>query len=137
MKLHAACILAVLFLAFGTTTQAQDVASRFQKQHLARTQQMLIQGLAPGNADVQITTVQTIRDLELEFPEESFTALVDPLITLVKSESTNITARLLGLLALDGLHSDKGDLAIMSVMNSTENQIVKALCTALNAKGLR
>lgn len=137
MKFAALYIFAALLFAAGTGLQAQDAPSRFQKQHLVRTQQMLIQGLAPGNAEMQITTTQTIRDIQLEFPDEPFTNLIDPLITLVKLESANVTARLLGLLALDGLHSDKGDIAIMAVMNATENQSVKALCTALTAKGLR
>jgi hypothetical protein len=130
-------ILAFLLAVAGTATQAQELASRYQKQHLQKTEQMLLQGLESGSADIQITTTQTIRDLQMEYPDESFSTLVNPLITLLKNERANVTARILAALALDGLHSDPGDMAVSEVMRYTENTTVKELCTALRAKSLR
>jgi hypothetical protein len=129
--------LLILLLAAGTTTYSQEMASRYRKQHLEKTEKMLIQGLESRDATIQITTAQTIRDLESEFPDQEFSSLINPLVVLVKNESANLTARLLGLLALDCLHSETGDLAIAELMRYTENKSVKDLCTALREKSLR
>jgi hypothetical protein len=131
-------VLAILAIAVsGTIASAQETGSRFRKQHLGKTEIMLAQNLESASADILITTAQTIRDLEDEFPDESFSRLVNPLITLVKNEKANLTARLLGALALDGLHSDAGDIAIADMMRYSENTAMKELCTALHAKSLR
>lgn len=131
-------VLAILAVAVsGTVASAQETGSRFRKQHLGKTEVMLAQNLESASADIQITTAQTIRDLEDEFPDESFSRLVNPLITLVKNERANLTARILAALALESLHSDTGDIAIAEMMRYSENAALKELCTALHAKSLR
>lgn len=129
--------VAVLFSFAAGVAAAQPATTRYSKQHLARTEEMLIHNLESSNADIQITTAQTIRDLENEFPDESFSRLVNPLITLVKNEKANITARILGALALEGLHSDSGDIAIAEMMRYSEQPALQELCKALHAKSLR
>jgi hypothetical protein len=129
-------VATLCFLAAGVAV-AQPVTTRYTKQHLAKTEEMLVHNLESGSADIQITTAQTIRDLENEFPEESFARLVNPLIVLVKNEKANITARILAALALENLHSDAGDIAIAEMMRYSEHPAMQELCKALYAKSLR
>ena len=83
------------------------------------------------------SAAQTGRELEWEFPDESFSGLVIPLMRIVRDESAAEEARILAVLALDGMHSDTGDAAIKTVAGSSSCKTMQDLCKALLVKGER
>ena len=130
-------VITILFIS--AVTPAQSKPSRFAKQHksyflkehLDKTETMLIQALQSHDANMVSSSVQTIRELEQAFPDEAFSTFVDPLSKIVRGENYETQARILSALALDELHSDIGDKAIYEMAKNTSNQSVKDICTAL------
>jgi hypothetical protein len=130
-------VITILFIS--AVTPAQSKPSRFAKQHksyflkehLDKTETMLIQALQSHDANMVSSSVQTIRELEQAFPDEAFSTFVDPLSKIVRGENYGTQARILSALALDELHSDTGDKAIYEMAKNTSNQSVKDICTAL------
>jgi hypothetical protein len=124
-------LLVIVLIVTSSTIQAQDSATRFQKQHLKQTEASLVNALNSASAGMQATAAQTLRQLEWTFPEEEFKSTISPLIQLLKDEKGDTQVRLLTAIALDGLHSDLGDEAIASVAKSSNNKSVQELCAAL------
>jgi uncharacterized membrane-anchored protein YjiN (DUF445 family) len=122
----------VIVLMIATNAvQAQDVNTRFQKQHMKQTEASIVNALNNESAGVQVTAVQTLRQLEWTFPDEEFKSTISPLIRIVKDEKGDTQARILAAIALDGLHSDVGDEAITWTAKSSSNKSVQELCAAL------
>ena len=133
--------IAPSFMAFSQApaqTQAQptlhSAGTRFQKQHLKQTEDMLITGLKSDNPEIQATSAQTIRDLEQLFPEESFDALIIPMRRFLKNEAMETKSRMLVAVALDALHSDDGDAAIAEIAHTSTDAALQQLCKALSIK---
>lgn len=134
-------ISAMLFI----TVNAQDQSTRFEKQHhskfvesnLKQTEAMILKSLESDNIGILASSAQTIRQLELIFPKNNFGSLLDPLMKIVQDENGNIQVRILSALALDGLHSDKGDKAIYDVAKTTNNNSVKDICVALSVESFK
>jgi len=131
-------------ILFAITIQAQSDISRFQEQHntkfnkknLKRTQEMLVKSLESGNPKMKASAAQTLRELEQIFPEESFSAMLNPLIKIVKDEQGETASRILSLFALESLHSDIGDAAIMDLKNATSNETLREICSAMAVKDI-
>jgi len=117
-----------------TKTRSNLQSTRFQKQHMSQTVEMLINSLMESNPSKKATTVQNIRDLEFAYPDEPFSDLLTPLIERLKDEKEVSQVRILSALALDGLHNDTGDQAIVDMSKTSGNQSVKELCSALLIK---
>jgi hypothetical protein len=128
--------LAVCVLLFTAGAQAQEAPSRFQKQHFKRTLTMLIQNLESGHTDIQVSSVQAIREMQMEFPDESFDRLMKPLTTVLKDENGDTILRLLSAMALDAMHTDEGDSLITQLSQSSSNKSLQDQCKALSVKGL-
>jgi len=124
-------LLAIVLMVTTSAIQAQDAATRFQKQHLKQTEASLVNALSSERAGIQATAAQTLRQLEWTFPEQEFKSTISPLIRIVKDERGDTQARLLAIIALDGLHSDLGDEAITMTAKSSSNKSVQELCAAL------
>jgi hypothetical protein len=128
-----------------TSVNAQDQATRFEKQHhskfvksnLKQTEKMILKSLESDNIGILSSSAQTVRQLEMIFPENPFSSLLDPLMKIVKDENGDTQVRILSALALDGLHSDKGDKAIYGVAKNTKNKSVKDVCIALSVESLK
>ena len=103
----------------------------YMKDHLNQTEANLLQSLKSDNISINTSAVQTIRALEEIFPSESFSAYLDPLIAIVQDEKADTQLRLLSAIALDKLHSDKGDMVIYMVAKNTTNESVKILSQSL------
>jgi uncharacterized membrane-anchored protein YjiN (DUF445 family) len=101
---------------------------------MKQTIEMLIQGLNSGNPSIQTSSAQTIRQLEDIYTDLTFDEFITPLMNLVKNENADTQARILSAIALEELHSDKGDEAIEFVANSSSNKSVKDVCAALLVK---
>ena len=129
----------ITLLIISAATPAQSKPSRFSKQHnshflkehLDKTEIMLLKSLESNNANLVSSSVQTIRELEQAFPDEAFSSFIEPLSKIVRDENSETHARVLSALALDELHSDFGDKAIYEVAKNTPNQSVKDICSAL------
>ena len=129
----------ITLLIISAATPAQSKPSRFSKQHnshflkehLDKTEIMLLKSLESNNANLVSSSVQTIRELEQAFPDEAFSSFIEPLSKIVRDENSETHARVLSALALDELHSDLGDKAIYEVAKNTPNQSVKDICSAL------
>lgn len=127
------------------TVNAQDQSTRYEKQHhskftdshLKQSEQMLLKSIESDVVGMASSGVQTLRELEQVFPEYEFSSLLDPLIKIIKDENRDKDLRILSALALDGLHSDKGDQAIYSVSKNTKNNVVKDVCIALSVGSLK
>ena len=61
---------------------------------------------------------------------------INPLVKIVSDENGEISARILSLFALEGLHSDFGDEAIKDLQNSTNNEILLTISRAMFVKGM-
>lgn len=72
-----------------------------------------------------------MRELQQIFPEESFEAMLEPLIKVISNEQGDTVARILALFALEALHSDIGDDAIKDLQNSTSNKTLHEICNAM------
>lgn len=136
--LTAVSILLILFFAnessFSQTQQTRYLKqhkSYFLKEHLQQTEDMLLQALYTESVDMKPSAVQTIRELEEIFPTESFSLFIKPLSDLIQDENAEIQVRILSALALDKLHSDKGDKIIYDVARNTANESLKNICSAL------
>ncbi len=136
-KIIISLLFAVIFLS--GLIYAQDKPSRFLKQHksyfikdhLNQTEKMLLQSLQSNDTNMNSSAAQTIRELEQVFPDETFSLFISPLSDIVQNEKADTQSRILSALALDELHSDKGDAIIYEVAKFTNNQSVKDICNAL------
>jgi hypothetical protein len=97
---------------------------------------MLLESMASDDPNMQTTAIQTLRDLEIIFQDDKFSSFIEPLMLNVKDEKEDTQVRLLSALALEDLHSDKGDLVIYDVAQKTSNKSVKDLCTVMSIKSL-
>jgi len=144
MKNYLLCVV-ILSIQLLITVNAQDQSTRFEKQHhskyieshLKQTEAMLVKSFESKNIGIVSSSVQTLRELEQIFPKHEFSSLLDPLIALIKNEKGDTQVRILSAIALDGLHSDKGDRAIYDVAKKTNNQSVKDICSALSIESLK
>lgn len=135
--LRFALSFAICALLLTAGAQAQESVSRYQKQHFKRTLTMLIKNLETGNTDIQVSSLQTVREMQMEFPDEAFDRLMDPLTKLLKDENADTTVRLLCALALDAMHTEDGDAIIADVSKNSGNKSVQDQCRALSIKSLR
>ncbi len=125
-----------------TTANAQDRSTRFERQHhskyekanVEQTEEMLLQSLQSDNVGILASSAQTIRQLQIIFPDNPFSSLIDPLIKIIQDEKGDTHVRILSALALDDLHSDKGDKAIFNVSKKSNDKSVKDVCTALSVE---
>ena len=136
-------IFSLVVILFEITTNAQTdgamnrseiQSTRFQKQHMPQTEEMLINSLMESNPSKKATTIQNVRDLEFIYPEEPFNNFLAPLMKILKNENEIVQIRILAAIALDGLHSNTGDQAIENMSKTSGNQNVKELCSALLLK---
>ncbi len=131
--------MAVIFFFVSGLSLAQNKPDRFVKQHksdfvkeqLPTTESMLLKALKNDSTDMKISAVQTIRELEQIFPAEPFNSFIDPLCDIVRNENSETHLRILSALALDELHSDKGDKVLFDISNSTPDESVRNVCIAL------
>ena len=129
----------ITIVLISAATPAQSKPTRFYKQHksiflkehLDKTEKMLLQSLQSNDENMVSSSVQTIRELEQVFPDEGFISFIEPLSNIVQNENYDTHARILSALALDELHSDKGDASIYEAAKNSSNQSVKDICTAL------
>ncbi|MGE5681214.1 MAG: hypothetical protein ACM34K_10095 [Bacillota bacterium] len=139
MKRIHILILLVTALAF-TTVSAQYSQTRFQKQHnvtkfmkahFNSSVEMMIRALENKESNLQLSAIQTIRELEQLFPEDPFDALIKPLVKLIQNESAEPEARILAIVTLDLLHSNVGDAAIFHTGKNTTNPVIRNICMAI------
>lgn len=144
MKLIIFLLLASTAL-LTITVNAQDQSTRFMEQHhseyvkshLDVTKQMLLKAMQYTDPNFQSTAIQTLRELEIIFPDDKFSSFIEPLIVNVKDEKEDTQVRLLSILALENLHSNKGDAAIYEVAQYTSNRSVKDLCVVMSLKSFK
>jgi hypothetical protein len=131
---------ALLFFFTSLLTFAQDRPSRFAEQHdsqtlkknLKTTEKMLLKHLSDNTTDSKLSAVQTLRQLELIFPDHAFRSFIEPLSEIVKNEELETQLRITAAIALDELHSDMGDKTIYEVAKNSTNESVKNVCTAIS-----
>jgi hypothetical protein len=137
--------IAVALILLSTTAPAQEgkSTSRLQKQHkqtrfmkerLKQTEASILVSLKGDAVQAQQTAIQTLRDLEQLFPEYPFAALIEPLSSILRAETSDPVARRLTALALDELHSDAGDTVIKAVADKCDDKGLQTLCQALLVK---
>ncbi len=93
---------------------------------------MLLQHLQNDTTNSKLTAVQTVRELEQIFPDNSFSSFLEPLSEIVQNEESGTQLRILAAIALDELHSDAGDKAIYEAAKNSKNESVKNVCTAIS-----
>ena len=138
-------IIMVISVMLCLTTNAQDQSTRFEKQHKSKflksniknTEETLLNSFESNHLEVISTSIQTLRQLEDIFPDNNFSSLLDPLIKFVKDENMDTQVRILSALALEALHSDKGDNAIYEIAKSSNNKSVQDICITLSTESLK
>jgi hypothetical protein len=121
---------------------AQSELTRFQKQHhthfieshLMQSEEMLLKAFKSDAIGMIPSSLQTLIQLQEVFPEYEFSSLLEPLINLVRDENLDTQVRMLAALALNDLHTEKGDKVINDVASKTNNQSVKDICFTLSAE---
>jgi hypothetical protein len=134
----------LLFVCAGTSYSQDELSTtRIQIQHrlpdsmktdVARHEQDMLKNLANGNPTVQARALQTLRDLEQLFPDYAFQASIAPLGAMLRDEHADRIVRRLAALALDGLHSEAGDVAIADIASFSQDEGLQTLCMALLTK---
>jgi HEAT repeat protein len=114
--------------------RAQDVSTRFTKQHMKQIVESLADALEHESAGVQASAAQAIRQLEWEFPYEPLSEVLEPLIRVLKNNHADTRVRILSAIALDGLHTDTGDAVIEEMAKLCPDKSVMELCSALIIK---
>ena len=128
-------LIYVLVLFSGALfAQSKFSSTRFQKQHMKQTIEMLTQALESNNPTMQTSGAQAIRQLEYLYPDEPFREFITPLSKVIKNDKADVQARILSAIALDGLHSDDGDKILDETSKSASNEGIRELCTALLVK---
>lgn len=115
----------------STRLQKQHDVTKFMKAHLTSSIEMLNRALENKQYNMKLSALQTIRQLEQIFPEESFSSLIEPLITVINDNGIETETRALAAITLDQLHSDKGDEALFLVGQNCQNRTIKNLCQAI------
>jgi hypothetical protein len=131
---HVLMFFGLALVMFTLSVNAQEQPTRYKKQHLKKIEQQIVSALKNDNPEILNSAAATIRQLEMTYPEESFDPFVKPLIHILKDEKADARTRLLVALALDGLHSDEGDDALMEIAKSSSNKSLQDLCSALTYK---
>jgi hypothetical protein len=124
----------VILTSTAVFAQSKFSSSRFQKQHMTQTIEMLTDALQSNNPTMQTSGAQAIRQLEYIYPDEPFTEFIQPLSEVVKDDNADVHARILSAIALEGLHTDIGDKVLEETSKSTSNESVRELCSALLVK---
>lgn len=135
----------VLFGLISINLKAQDKNSRlelqhhliFYKSHLPQAEQMLIKNFGSSDPEIVSSSIQTFRELEQLLPDEKFTSMLNPLISIMRDESQSTEVRLLTAMALDELHSDIGDNAIYDMAKYSKDEAIKDICKALAIESLK
>lgn len=115
----------------NTRLQKQHDVTKFMKAHLSSSIEMIARALEDKQYNMRLSALQTTRQLEQLFPEESFSRLIQPLITIVNNSGLETETRVLAAITLDQLHSDKGDAAIFMAAQNCDDATIKNLCQAI------
>ena len=138
-------LFVTLVLIMSVTDYAQDSSTRFEKQHhlkylkshLPQIEENISKSFESNNSGILASSAMTVRQLEQIFPEEKFSSFIDPLAKIVQDEKAETQTRLIAALALDLLHSDKGDVTIQYTARYTNNNSVRDLCNCLSTESLK
>ncbi|MGE5682076.1 MAG: hypothetical protein ACM34K_14505 [Bacillota bacterium] len=134
---HIYILLALISITAFTTIDAQNSKTRYQKQHnvtdfmkthLKTSIEMTNRAMENKESKMQNSAIQTLRELQQLFPDESFDSLVQPLITIINDKNMEVETRILAAITLDQLHSETGDDAIFRVSKSCENATLRNVC---------
>ena len=94
-------------------------------------EQSLAMALRTPSPGMQASASQVIRDLRVLLPDQEFSLLIIPLMSIVKNEDADVPVRMVAALALHDLNSGKGDFAIQQTARFAKNERLKHLCAAL------
>jgi hypothetical protein len=125
---------AVLFVIAWTNGYAGSTYSsdpRFTDEKLQVIEKSLRCALESENFGLQTSASQVIRDVKSLVPRYEFSSLVIPLMRIVKDEAAQPANRILAVLALHDLGSERGDFAIKRVGKFADVGQLKHLCMAL------
>ncbi len=95
---------------------------------IERSLAMALRTPSPG---MRASASQVIRDLRVLLPEQEFSLLVIPLMSIVKDEDIDVPVRIVAALALHDLNSGKGDFAIQQTSRFAKSERLKHLCASL------
>ncbi len=137
--------IALLFFFTSSLTFSQKRPVRYLTQHnspfvkanLEKTEKMLLKAVGNDSANMKLSAVQSMRQMEQIFPDESFKSFIEPLINIIKNEKNGTQLRITAAIVLDELHSDLGDKAIYEVSKNCNDASVKSVCTALSTESLK
>jgi hypothetical protein len=138
-------LFTISVLILSASDYAQNQSTRVEEQHhvkylkshLNQIEENILKSFESSNPGVVASSAMTVRELEQIFPDEKFNSFIDPLAKIVQDEKAETQTRLLAALALDLLHSDKGDESIYYAAKYTNNNSVKDLCNCLSIEGLK
>ena len=127
-------IVILFFCSLGVATGFAGQRSnevKFKGATVAAIEENLAIGLSTGNAGLQASASQVVRNLKALLPEQDFSLLVIPLMRIVKDANADIQVRMIGALALHDLQSARGDFAILRAARFETNERLRRLCTWL------
>lgn len=131
-RLVGVATLAVLVWAGGHAANTYSNDPRFTDEKLQAIEKSLEHGLESGNFGVQTSASQVVRELKGLVPQYEFSRLIIPLMRIAKDEDARPANRILAILALHELGSERGDFAIKRVGEFTDVKQVKHICLWLS-----
>ena len=131
-------LLTIVGLSIGRAESPYSSDPGDAEAKLRPIETSLQNALESGNPGLQASAAQVAREVEARFPRYDFSALIIPLMRILKNEDGDAGTRILAALALHDLRSARGDYAIQGIAASTDDQRLKHLCRWLviyRAKG--
>ena len=84
---------------------------------------------APG---LQLSAALTVREMKRMMPQKTFTALVIPLMAILKDDKADESVRTVAAMALHDLHSARGDYAISRLAEDASSPNIQKICQWLS-----
>jgi hypothetical protein len=124
----ALSLLVLANVSFGANKNDEVWFKGATVDAIERSLAMALRTPSPG---MQATASQVIRDLRGLLPDQDFSLLIIPLMSIVKDDNADVPVRMVAALALHDLHSGKGDFAIQQTARFATNERLKRLCASL------
>jgi len=130
--LIAAMILSCSCLArTQTDTMKAGKGAEWSDEKLSQIEENLVRDLESTSIGVCIGGAQTAREMKMHVPDYDFSRIIIPLMRIVKDENADRAARIIAALALNDLHSERGDFAISREGEMSKDEIFRSFCANL------
>lgn len=120
--------IAMLLFASSALSAKNTDDAWFKGTAVDLIERNLAAALTMRSDGVQASASQVVRDLKALLPDQEFTPVVIPLMSIVKNEDGDVGVRMVAALALYDLKSARGDFALSQMARFSKNDRIQHLC---------